>query len=126
MLEVLNIYMALFLPDVSTEELDQLAEAEDQSDHIKETVSAAWQRYLSSAEGETDAAGFRAYLDNTPDEQECRSYILGLHGLLAEIRIMGITQTEMNLCTKAILEPITPTNMQPVQMQQIIETSSVG
>lgn len=125
-LEALNLYMALFLPDFSTDELDQLAEAEDQSEHIRAAITAAWQRYLTTAEGQPDAAGFRAYLEATPDEDECRTYINGLHGLFAEIRIMGVTPAEMAASKQHLLSPITPSNMGRDQLEQTIDLETAG
>ena len=125
-LEALNLYMALFLPDLSTDELDELADAEDQSEHIRAAIDAAWQRYLATAEGQPDAAGFRAYLEATPDEDECRTYIHGLHGLFAEIRIMGVTSAEMAASKQHLLGPITPSNMGRDQLEQTIDLETAG
>ncbi len=125
-IEALNLYMALFLPDFSTDELDQLAEAEDQSEHIRAAIDAAWQRYLATAEGQPDAAGFRVYLEATPDEDECRTYINGLHGLFAEIRIMGVTPAEMAASKQHLLSPITPSNMGRDQLEQTIDLETAG
>ena len=125
-LETLNLYMALFLPDFSTDELDQLAEAEDQSEHIRAAIAAAWQRYLTTAEGQPDAAGFRVYLEATPDEDECRTYINGLHGLFAEIRIMGVTSAEMAASKQHLLGPITPSTMGRDQLEQTIDLETAG
>ena len=125
-LEALNLYMALFLPDLSTDELDQLAEAEDQSEHIRAAIDAAWQRCLATSEGQPDAAGFRAYLEATPDEDECRTYINGLHRLFAEIRIMGVTPAEMAASKQHLLDPITPSNMGRDQLEQTIDLETAG
>ena len=75
-------------------------------------------------EGKADPSEFRAYVHFTPEHAEALAYIDGLRMLLREIQITGLTPAEMKLSTNAILEPIRPRNMQPVQLEQIIETGS--
>ena len=125
-IEALNLYMALFLPDFSSEELEQMAEAEDQSQHIREVIEAAWQRHLATVEDQPNAAGFRAYLEATEDENECRQYINGLHGLFAEIRIMGVTSAELAASKQLLLDPITPSNIGRDQLEQTIGLNTTG
>lgn len=124
-LEVLRRYVALFLPGVPVEEIDRLAE-ENQGPHIRATIAAAWDRYDSLVEGPPDAAGFRSYLESTPDEEECLAYINGLRGLFNEVRIMGATSRELRVCKNHVLEPITPENIGQDQLEQTIEIGSVG
>ncbi|MCH8165480.1 MAG: filamentous hemagglutinin N-terminal domain-containing protein [Planctomycetes bacterium] len=122
-LAVVQRYNALFTKDVLDEETGELIEQKDQTEHIRDTLEAAWEGYGNGSAGEVN---FRAYLESTPDEQECLVYVNGLRDLFSEMWIMGLNSAELRRSKDAVLGPVTPHNMGQDQLEQTSEIGSVS
>ncbi len=94
-------------------------------EHIRNTLEAAWERYSASADA-PDPVDFRAYVESTPDEQECLVYVNGLRDLFSEMWIMGLNSAELRRSKNTVLGPVTPQNMGQDQLEQTIEVGSVS
>ena len=123
-LAVVQRYSALFLRDVLDEETGESIEQEDQSEHIRATLAAAWERYESHTPAPEQEGDFRTYLESTPDEQECLVYVNDLRDLFSEMWIMGLNSAELRRSKDTVLGPITPHNMGQDQLEQTIEIGS--
>ncbi|MCH8344312.1 MAG: hypothetical protein IH983_10020 [Planctomycetes bacterium] len=123
-LAVVQRYSALFTKDVLDKQTGESIEQEDQSEHIRATLAAAWERYSASADA-PDPVDFRAYVESNPDEQECLVYVNGLRDLFSEMWIMGLNSAELRRSKDTVLGPVTPQNMGQDQLQQTIEIGSV-
>jgi len=124
-LNVLDRHAAIFLrtmEDPTTGELVQ----EDQSQHIRDAIATAWSGYAEQAGEAADAAGFRAYLEQTDEHAETLIYLDGLRDLFREIWTMGVTPVELRASLNGVLSPITPDSMDQSALEQAIGVGAAG
>ncbi len=84
------------------------AEADRTAQIAKEfaDASARWQS-LNNA-GSFDAAAFRTWAQNTPEEQVIAARIAQIEGLLGEMRKLGLTEPEYKQARAKLLRSIMP------------------
>ncbi|MCH8153463.1 MAG: hypothetical protein IH830_13950, partial [Planctomycetes bacterium] len=131
-LAVVERHRALFLKDLTDQEIRELTEEDLRphiqatSEHIRATLAAAWERYERHTPAPEQEGDFRTYLESTPDEQECLVYVNSLRDLFSEMWIMGLNSAELRRSKDTVLGPITPHNMGQDQLAQTSEIGSVS
>jgi len=117
-LTALDEYEALFLVQSVDPATGQRVIA-DQSPQIRSALAEAWAGYRQQAT-EASAAGFAAYLAALPADAAARVHAQRLSALMSVVDSVGLSDLELGVAARAVLEPVVPQGMTTEMLRLVI------
>ena len=124
MTTLLNAYDSVFntdlLDDAGSKVLNDNGTPKrvSRADEIKSTLLASVRRYRAEnpgVTGEVDALQFRAFVDNSSEDQASREYLDQLAGFLDLLDNIGLTPRELQTSKNILLKDVRPAGMGKVE-----------
>ncbi|MCH6552160.1 MAG: hypothetical protein IH804_09130, partial [Planctomycetes bacterium] len=119
LMKVLDLYRGLVVRETLDGQTGESV-ANDQTAHIRATLSAAWAAYARQTPAPS-GLGFRGYLEGTPDQAEALGFLNALRDLLGEVRIAGLSTVELQVCEQAVFVTFTPAAMREEQLKRAVD-----
>ena len=119
LMKVLDLYRGLVVRETLDGQTGESV-ANDQTAHIRATLSAAWAAYARQTPTPS-GLGFRGYLEGTPDQAEALGFLNALRDLLGEVRIAGLSTVELQVCEEALFVTFTPAAMREEQLKRAVD-----
>lgn len=94
---------------------------EPRTEEIREALQLAVREYRRASESrDFDPAGFRAYLEQTPEHADALGFVEGLQDLLTQLELIGLTPLEFSVARDTLLKEITPRGVRPADLQSVV------
>ncbi|MCZ6792202.1 MAG: hypothetical protein O7J95_01160, partial [Planctomycetota bacterium] len=119
LMKVLDLYRGLVVRETLDGQTGESV-ANDQTAHIRATLSAAWAAYARQTPA-PNGLGFRGYLEGTPDQAEALGVLNALRDLLEEVRIAGLSTVELQVCEEALFVTFAPAAMREEQLKRAVD-----